>query len=501
MKAAVGAAICSGLDEIGANLLWSGAQAIRTGAGAKPGAVLIGAGALSFYLQQTACGWTDTGGQTNSPPIPGCWEASKGFIQVWQKQPMFPQQPETNVTVNMKQFLGWVQPFDFELHSSGEYSTAYATYDYIDTEGEQKQAEGIIRGDKNLRPSPMFMKSFPDETGAFECASDEPQPEPVLMPTKTINYGDCVYNVEHVGWALDEDSDLLYSAHVVTPGDDGTLRSGGGRMGGCNFEPTFIIGGGDGTGGPGLPIPPIPPTPPDGDPWWLPLLQQAAATAAGNLIAGAIRDLLEQPYAGVTYTMPAPCDVDDEGLPLEWTGQIPMQKFQPATLDRLDAISNQLSQHLQWKTPICKPEKPELEGDWRTISFRSDETSPYGKSRLRKRLRYRSLSGVGLGDIVAHWQDFTWQAGPVCVIHSGASWGTPQVWAATADEGKRVIRHAAGEAGIDPDQVGRWTISGSDSARVGVSGTMRVDTTNGFFWITARDGSNGRPIVASSLDP
>jgi hypothetical protein len=29
-----------------------------------------------------------------------------------------------------------------------------------------------------------------------------------------------------------------------------------------------------------------------------------------------------------------------------------------------------------------------------------------------------------------------------------------------------------------------------------VPGTMRVDTTGGYYWITARDGSNGRPLVA-----
>lgn len=144
----------------------------------------------------------------------------------------------------------------------------------------------------------------------------------------------------------------------------------------------------------------------------------------------------------------------------------------------------------------CGDTPPVLEGEFRTISFRSDETSPYGKSRLRKRFRYRSVSGYGLSEVVDHWRDFNYEAGPVCVIHSGGSWGTPQVWAATADEGKRVIRHAAAEAGFDPDTTGKWTITGSSSARVGVGGTMRVDTKGGYYWITSRDGSNQRPTVA-----
>ena len=192
------------------------------------------------------------------------------------------------------------------------------------------------------------------------------------------------------------------------------------------------------------------------------------------------------------------CDVDEEGNQLVWTGDIPAQQFQTAVLDRLDALSNQVSTHLAWKTPICPPVPTQLEGDFRTISFRSDETSPYGKSRLRKRLRYRSVSGIGLGELVDYWKDFTFEAGPVVVGHVGGPWGSPQVWAASEDEAKRVLRHAAGEAGIDPDQVGEWRVGSSDSSRYGVSGTMRVDTTGGYFWITARDGASERPIVAKT---
>jgi len=160
--------------------------------------------------------------------------------------------------------------------------------------------------------------------------------------------------------------------------------------------------------------------------------------------------------------------------------------------DRLDKIEEQLE---QLKECACPEEEP-IQGQFRTISFRSDETSPFGKSRLRKRLRYRGSEGVELSALVDHWRDFSWQSGPVRVDHVGASWGSPQVWAATEDEGKRVIRHAGREAGIDPDQVGRWSARSSNSPRCGVSDTMRVDTTGGYYWITARDGSDQRPIVA-----
>ena len=205
---------------------------------------------------------------------------------------------------------------------------------------------------------------------------------------------------------------------------------------------------------------------------------------------------------GTTYYLYPPCE-DPEDWGLE-PGEYPELEFPIADANawegiakRIDAVAEMIDWHLSCKQPTCKC-APTLEGEFRTISFRSDDVSPYGKSRLRKRFRYRSVSGIDLGGVVNHWRDFSFEAGPVCVQHKGASWGTPQVWAATADEGKRVIRHAAGEAGFDPDSKGQWVISGSDSARVGVSGTMRVDTKGGYYWITARDGSDARPIVAKT---
>ena len=139
-----------------------------------------------------------------------------------------------------------------------------------------------------------------------------------------------------------------------------------------------------------------------------------------------------------------------------------------------------------------------LEGDFRTISFRSEEVSPGGKSCLRKRLRYRSVSGIGLDGLIDHWKDFSFSAGPVIVQHRGSTWGTVKCWASSIDEGKRVILHAAAEAGIDANQTGRWQISGSSSARLGMPGTMKVDITGGYYWITARDGSDNRPMVGKT---
>ena len=210
-------------------------------------------------------------------------------------------------------------------------------------------------------------------------------------------------------------------------------------------------------------------------------------------------EIKPEPVGESQYLMTAPCEKDAQGNNLEWERTIPASTGLPAISARLEALSEQISQNLSWKTPICN-EQPEIEGNWRTISFRSDSTSPYGNSRLRKRFRYRSTNSLGLGEIVDYWKDFTFQSGSVVVGHVGSSWGSPQVWASSEDEGKRVIRHAAGEAGIDPDQVGRWAIGSSSSSRFGVSDTMKVDTTGGYYWITSRDGSDNRPVVAKTSD-
>ena len=208
-----------------------------------------------------------------------------------------------------------------------------------------------------------------------------------------------------------------------------------------------------------------------------------------------LQELFEQPLPEKEYTLNPVCE--EEAPPTVVT--LPEEKAFDRLISAIDVVPELLQAHLGYKTPTCggRSPGPELLGDWRTISFISDEVSPYGHSRLRKRFRYRSTSGLGLPGVIDHWKDFVWSAGPVCVQHADASWGTPQCWASSIDEGKRVIRHAAGEAGIDPDQDGRWVVSGSHSARVGVSGTMRVRTKGGYYWITARDGSERRPIVGT----
>ena len=158
-------------------------------------------------------------------------------------------------------------------------------------------------------------------------------------------------------------------------------------------------------------------------------------------------------------------------------------------LEKLDEI----------KDCACHEPAPALEGSWVSTRWVSDSPSPGGERPLRKLFRYRSKSTRTPEELQAYWSAFTWAAGPFCIRHTGAWWGDLQVWAASEEEGKRVIRFAAGEAGIDPDLVGKWASGTSRSARYGMSGNMRLAEEFGEQWVTRRDGPNGVPVPG--VDP
>lgn len=119
-----------------------------------------------------------------------------------------------------------------------------------------------------------------------------------------------------------------------------------------------------------------------------------------------------------------------------------------------------------------------------------------GTKPLRKVLSYRDQNGHTLETHTEHWRGFTWQAGPIVVSHEGASWGKLQVWASTAEEGKRVIRHAGEIAGVDPDTEGEWFIHTVQNTRYGRPGTMAPKHLgSGAISVTMRSGPSGLPEV------
>ncbi len=485
--AAAGAAACDTLTAFGSGLVTAGAYSLVTGAG---GALLL-PGMAALLASRYACSWDPDG-----PPPPnkgtgftGCAEVENGRLLAqilredgWSTntsgltridsmflEPVF--EPGIGIIRYSGRLVGWnpdIGTVDFRISGPKEFGGA---------------CRSIID---------------PDSVGPdTRCISEAPGPKPDIPRTV---YEDpdsgCTLNVDFQGVATGQGGEASF-VYKISPAEE--LRADGGVIGGCNFSPVIYMTdpGGGGGGSPGPYVGPWNPDWDGGGPTpWGDFLRDLAGGLIGNILFDKLQDLVEIPFDPVEYRIDPSCNSSDPPeLPV--VIEVPYLKGLQSVITRIDALVPLLQAQKDLKQPICNV-RPTREGEWRTISFRSEETSPFGSGRLRKRFRYLSLSGFGLEQLVDYWAGFSFEAGPVIVSHIGASWGEPKVWAATADEGKRVIRHAGGEAGLDPDQVGQWQISSSRNPRFGVSGTMNIDTTGGYYWITCRDGSSERPIVAKT---
>jgi len=503
---AAGNATCQILSVAGQGLVGSAVVPLWP-APYKLGAFTLGA--LSILAANYLCPEMEVGGQ--DPNLrSGCqYTPNGGFPKKYQ--------PSGEGGAGFS-YCEWVEITDIETRASSEGP------EFMEAKLSALHVEGYI-----AKTSPEWQLVEKGTTfGMSPCNGDEcggddnGTPMPPADAFDPITYTDpetnCTYITKLLGFVEPFEGGPTSPVFSISGGGD-QLKADGGRIGGCNFDPVIYYpgpgGGGSGGGGGGGGDDPIvipwpgggggggggEPGGGGGGDWIGPLLS-ALGGAGGAIIGDLLMDLVQSQYPGLIYRMVSVCEKDASGEPISEAVEvpIPMLPAPDAQLARLDAIVELLQASKNFKQPICGDETPEPEGEFRTISFRSTEVSPYGNSRLRKRLRYRSVTGLGLDALVDHWKDFQWEAGPIRVRHIGSSWGAPEVWAASEDEGKRVLRHAAGEAGINPDQVGRWTTRRSNSSRRGVSGTMNVDTTGGYYWITERDGSSNRPTVALTSD-
>lgn len=353
-----------------------------------------------------------------------------------------------------------------------------------------------------------FVRIYLDINNGYCDEGTSPAGPPPAPPTYTHTdpTSGCEINVSFKGWALGPAGDVggVWLMEPAAPQG----RASGGIIGGCNFAPTiYYDGGGGGGGGGGGPVNfPVPdPVPPDGDePWWAPLLRGAAGGAAAAIVNKALEELFEIPYPAGSYEIKGVCERDPDGNPMDVTrsSTYTSGKGIDAVLTRLDAIADLFQYHKELRQPTCR--HVTSQGELVTVNFVSDAPSPQGEKPLRKYLRYRDQTSSDVAVHGAHWRDFSWQAGPVCVIHKNGPWGVLQVWAVSVDEGKRVVRHAGAVAGVDPDSNGEWLVTGSSDPRYGQTGTMRVERRiagelrQEFLRVTKRSDPNGMPLLPAA---
>ena len=337
-----------------------------------------------------------------------------------------------------------------------------------------------------------YLVPGPGASCVNSCGGDTPPPQPDDY-THTTEDG-CEINVEWLAWGVTPDGKYR-PTFKMTPG--ASTRAGGGIIRQCNFAPTVYYDGGGqdggGGGGGGTTIPWVDGDDDSGKPLWQDLLEKALPVALGNLTAQAIGalagELLKAKLPPGEFNFVAPCNYKEDGTQESVIYQLPEQDYQSRVVSAQVVIMEMLQQHLNWKTPICFGN---AKGAYaRSITFQSDENTDAGNRRLTKRFGYRSDTPCDLEQLYEHWRCFTWNTGPVIVKHSGSPLGAPQVWAASVDEGKRVIQHAGREAGIDPDQTGEWSIGSSDNPRYGLSHQVKLMQVKGLWQATARQGPGG----------
>ena len=467
------------------------------------GYIPLGIGATMLLAKNYACPDMDLGGAVSNPGVEGCSKVDGyGVLEiksngVWS--PLYgPGGTYYQETITATQI---VETKILPPEGVGKWGI-YVRWKHLN--GEQEFFSRTL--DTEVEAQAVKWRLDPTE-GECIANSDDLPPLPPEM-TQPISYTDettnCNFNLTLQGFAEPVPGGPVRPVYLMQQA--GEERNEGGRMGGCNWPDTIFMpsdggGGSDGPNGPVyLPVPdgPTPPDGPGGVPWWAAPLLGGATNAALQLIGNGLKDALGPKLPEGSFTLTAPCDEDEQGQPLTQTWTYPEQKWEERSIAHQITMLEALQTHLNWKTPICPPEneKPPLEGQWVTTRWLSDEKMDHSGVRLRKLFRYRTKSTRNLGQLSAYWAAFTWKAGEVIVWHEGAWWGTPKVWAESEDEGRRVIRFAAAEAGLDPDQVGEWRISSSRAPRYGMSGTMRIHLKEGFPWVSSRESDSWPNVLA-----
>ena len=482
-------ATCATLTTTGATLVGTGVSTLWAGGG---GLVPLSLGMLSFLGAGALCGDTPVDGNTTPDGIGGCYKLSPGGFGKIEQQTqsggawfVFSEQaPYTSATEITKVEI---VPVD-----SGSRFESWCTFN--STNGIAHVAQSAPKNSVSEASRILWRIAATEGTCAVQPGDPKPLPptftDPVQYTNPTTN---CTYNVSPRGFAQVSEGGQAGMVFKIEAAGPQTLASGG-VIGGCNFEPTLVFsppGGGPPTTTPWNPD--WPDWDGGGDPPWLDVLKGAVGGAAAAAVGALLDELFQKKYPETSKSIYAACQYKEDGTPEEFTINFPEQTYQDRVLDALTAQVDFAQQFFLWKSPICSATPQPVTGDAVSINWVSDEYSPNGNNRIRKLLTYFDQAGSTLEQTVAHWKDFTWQAGPVIVSCVGTPLGKPQVWAASEAEAKRVINHAAAIADVDLKDAD-WLVAPPKSSRYGMAGTMRIHRgANGALGITKRDGPNGLP--------
>ena len=494
---AAGFATCATLLSAGSSLVGAGVATMAAGGS---GVVPLSLGMLSYLGAGLACNPTAVDGESPLPGVGGCQELGDGeygWLQskgpTWDWADIYPSgvwskadqvNAITEVSVDYFPDLrppAWRVKCVFATTGSSGPQFSQGTYDITTSEADARAVEFRIR--------PLAGQSC-----KFGPENPNPYPPDFHNP---IEYTDpttqCVYNITPQGFVTESAGGQAGFVMKIESAPAGTKASGG-VVGGCNFSPTLVYQ--PPGGGPPTTVPWDPDWPDwdgGGTPPWLATLIGAAGGVAGTIINNALAQLFEVQYPAGTREIYAACNYKQDGNPETFSVTFPEENYQNRVLTSLNAIVDFQQQILLWKTPTCSGGGSSVSGDPVTLNWVSDEYSSAGGNRIRKLLTYFDQVNTSLADTVAHWKDFTWQAGPVIVSVNDVPLGKPQVWAASVDEGKRVINHAAAIAGVDMTNAS-WLITSPRASRYGETGTMRIHRSkNGTLGITKRDGPSGLP--------
>ena len=363
---------------------------------------------------------------------------------------------------------------------------------YVDIYG---QSQYVDFGTYNPPPGGVAVCLYVDtysDCDAFPGPEGPVTPAPVYQES-----GDCTYKVQMDSVIYDEYQQPTGILYKVGPDDREEFAAQSGPITECNIAPTWVFN--DAKGGDDVFLDPIGP---DGEEVSVDEIVRRLRNPIISEVNNNTNEKLQQYFderipmlPGEVWNLQGVCERDEDGNILDpqplvqWefaAGSAVMQSHE--FLLEMDKL---LQQQLDWRHLTCgESTKPELQGDWVSTGWVSIEASENSNRPLRKLFRYRSLGDRDVIALLGYWKDFQWEAGPVCVIHKGAWWGLPQVWAASEEEGKRVIRFAGVNAGIDPDTEGTWQISTSTGSRYGRTGTMTLACHKGQYHVSARDDAD-----------